>query len=144
MNAPAMSARKWARSDNTVKAKSPGKARLQRQTKNPYATPVGSGHLWLTKLKAAAVRCKHGSCRVLPPRTMSKYKGDLHPQLKCSVCLSKGIHQRTTYACQTCGIAVCIVPRNWGDNKSDISCADAAHQQSKINITNLTVMKLML
>ena len=117
-------------------------SRPKRQTVNPYKTEVGSSHKYERKLKAAAVCSKHGIKRMVPICKLEKYRHNLNAKLACKLCSFRGIHQFTTWACISCGAELCIFPR-YGNNRYPnlISCADAAHQQDKINISDLTVKK---
>jgi len=117
--------------------------RSKRQTANPYRTEDGSAHSYQHKLKAAAVCTEHSIRRMVPLNCLPKYRDITNPQLFCKLCLSRGIKKRTSWACNSCGCELCIRVCTTGKNKypNIISCADAAHQQDKINITNLTIMK---
>ena len=115
-----------------------------RHVENPFKTKVGSSHGFQRKLRAAAACRDHGVQRMVPLSMLPQYQEATYAkQLLCKLCLSRGIRQLTSWACITCGAELCIVPQDTGSNRYPnlISCADASHQQNKINIENLTVKR---
>ena len=141
MTAPTMELRYRARKRKREGPPPIKKPRIVRQTVNPFRTSIGSGHSAEHKLKAAALCSTHGICRMVPFRSMKRYKDIPSTQLYCKLCLHRGFRSRTTWGCLSCGCELHIRPCLTGSNKATISCADAAHQQEKINIDNLTVTK---
>ena len=115
--------------------------RVKRQTPNPYKTQIGRSHSTEHKLKAAALCNLHGISWVVPLTSLEPYKHRKRVCLLCKVCLHHGIRSATQWGCSNCGCEFHITPCTWGSNRSTVSCADAAHQQNKINIDDLTVIK---
>ena len=117
--------------------------KLWKQTPNQYKTEVGSRHHYSRKLKGAAACLEHSVMRAVPLNMLPKYQNSKNPQLLCNLCQSRGISQKTSWCCISCGGALCIHPRDWGTNRFPnlISCMDAAHQSQKIDLTNLNQIR---
>ena len=145
MHAPSLDLRhRPAKGSANIKlAAKPARSKVVRQTVNPFKTEVGSSHGFKRKLEAAAVCCTHGVMRMVPLQMIPKYQDVPTKHLLCKLCLSRGIKQHTSWACISCGAELCNVPRTMGKNRypNIISCGDAAHQQHKINIADLTLKK---
>lgn len=141
MNAPKMDLRYRARKRKREKIPPVQIPRAVRQTVNPFRTTIGSGHNTERKLRAAAICRKHGICRMVPFSSLPRYRNIPSTQLYCKLCLHRGVRSRTTWGCLSCGCELHVRPCSTGSNKTPISCADAAHQQDKISIEDLTVRK---
>ena len=141
LHAPDMKLRYYQHRKFTPLVPSPEIPRAFRQTTNPYKTMIGSRHAAEYKLKAAAVCSNHSIRRMVPISMIDRYSENASANLLCKLCLSRGIRQTTTQACLSCGCELCVRPRETGQNRVWISCADAAHQQAKIDISNLKVKK---
>ena len=140
MRAPKLDLRQRCRRKSKSKVVLGNLAEVHRQTKNPYKTEIGSNHSAARKLKSAAICTKHGIRRMVQLKNLNKYHSE-DPKVLCKLCLHRGIRRYTRWGCLGCGCELCIKVCVDAKNRSPLSCADAAHQQNRINIDDFTVKK---